>query len=76
MIFSQVVEGITKIGNLAVNTELQQGLQEVIERINGWDDGKFALNISWINPATSGDGVDRVKLRQAIEQLRAAVAEV
>ena len=57
-------------------TELQQGLQEVMERINGWDDGKFGFSISWISPAASGDGVDRLKLRQAIEQLRAAVAEV
>ena len=38
--FLPVLVGITKIGNLAVIAELQQGLQEVIERINGWDDGK------------------------------------
>ena len=74
--FSSVLAGSTKIGNLAVITELQQGLQEVMERINGWDDGKFGFSISWISPAASGDGVDRLKLRQAIEQLRAAVAEV
>ena len=74
--FSPVLAGITKIGNPAVITELQQALQEVIERINGWDDGKFGMSISWVNPAVQGGGVERLKLRQAIEQLRTAVAEV
>lgn len=74
--FSPVLAGITKIGNPAVITELQQALQEVIERINGWDNGKFGVSISWISPAAQEAGVERTKLRQAIEQLRAAVAEV
>ena len=74
--FSPVLAGITKIGNPAVITELQQALQEVIQRINSWDDGKFGVSISWISPAAQEAGVERAKLRQAIEQLRAAVAEV
>ena len=74
--FTPVLAGVTKIGDLAVIAELQQGLQEVIERINGWDDGKFGMSISWINPSAQNGGVERIRLRQAIEQLRAAVAEV
>lgn len=74
--FSPVLAGVTKIGNPAVIAELQQGLQEVIGRINEWDDGKFGMSISWINPSAQNGGVERTKLRQAIEQLRTAVAEV
>ncbi len=74
--FTLVTAGVTKIGNIAIIEELQQGLQEVIQKINDWDGGRFGMNISWINPAAANGGIDRVKLRQAIEQLRAAVAEV
>ena len=38
--FTPVVAGVTKISNIGVITELQQALQEVIDRINGWDGGQ------------------------------------
>ncbi len=74
--FMPVVAGATQIGNMAVITELQQGLQEVVDRINGWDGGRFGLQISWIDPAAPGGGVDAQKLRAAIEQLRSVILEV
>ena len=58
--------------------QLQTALQGVIDRINGWDAGNTTGDISvvWISPAAEGGGVDRVKLRQAVEQLRSVVTQI
>lgn len=74
--FTPVVAGVTKISNIGVITELQQALQEVIDRINGWDEGRFGIQVAWVSPAAAGGGVDPAKLRQAIEQLRGTMKEI
>lgn len=76
--FTAVVAGVTPIGNVAIITELQTALQAVIDRINGWDSATAThdLTVAWINPAAAGGGVDSLKLRQAIEQLRAVIPTI
>jgi hypothetical protein len=58
--------------------QLQTALQAVIDRINGWDaaTATFDVSVTWISPAATGGGVDRVKLRQAIEQLRSTITQI
>lgn len=67
--------GITLIGNVSIITELQTALQAVIDLVNGWDTSgtSFDLSVTWVNPASAGGGVDRIKLRQAIEQIRSTI---
>jgi hypothetical protein len=70
------VTGATLISTAAaLITQLQDALQAVIDRINGWDTSStdFDISVTWISPAADGGGVDRVKLRQAIEQLRSTI---
>lgn len=76
--FTSVVAGTTPIGNVGIITELQTALQGVIDRINGWDNSNatFDITVTWIDPAAAGGGVDREKLRQAIEQLRALIPAI
>ena len=75
--FTTVTAGVTPIGNAAIITQMQTALQNVIDRINGWDsNGTFDISVSWINPAAAGGGVDRVKLRQAIEQIRSIIPTI
>ncbi len=70
--------GASKIGNAVFITEMQTALQGVIDRINGWDtsNSNSDISVAWINPSVIGGGVNRVKLRQAIEQLRDIVKQV
>jgi len=76
--FTAVVAGTTPIGDVSIITQLQAALQGVIDRINGWDSGNatFDISVTWIDPAAAGGGVDRVKFRQAIEQLRSMITAV
>lgn len=76
--FTSVVAGTTPIGNVSIITQMQTALQGVIDRINGWDtsNSTFDISVTWISPAAPGGGVDRVKLRQAIEQLRSLIPAV
>jgi hypothetical protein len=70
--------GVTSIGNKTIITEMQTALQAVINVIKDWDSVNsytFAV-ITWIDPGATGGGVDRVKLRQAIEQLRTMVSTI
>ena len=59
----------------ALIEQLQDALQAVINRINGWDAANATgdITVAWISPAAEGGGVDPVKLRQAIEQLRSTI---
>lgn len=76
--FTPVTAGVTGIGNATIITQLQTALQAVINVINGWDtaNSTFDISVTWINPAASGGGVERVKLRQAIEQLRTMIKTI
>lgn len=76
--FSTVTPGVTMIGNLAIIMELQTALGAVIDQINGWDAGTtiFDISVTWVDPTAAGGGVERVKFRQAVEQLRALITEV
>jgi len=73
--FTACVAGTSLISNAAYITQLQTALQAVITLINGWDtsNGTFDISVSWISVAATGGGVDAVKLRQAIEQLRTTI---
>lgn len=76
--FTSMTAGVTQIGNAAIITELQTAIQAVINVINGWDanSATFDISVSWINPAATGGGVDRIKLRQAIEQIRSIIPTI
>lgn len=77
-VYTPVVAGVTKIAINGIIHELQAGLQDVINLINNWDasGSAFDVSVSWINPDAPGGGVDRVKLRQAIEQVRAIIPTI
>lgn len=73
------IAGTTGIGSAgSLISELQTALQGVIDRINSWDASNtvFDISVVWVNPAAQGGGIDRVKLRQAIEQLRAIILQI
>jgi hypothetical protein len=76
--WTPMVAGVTPIGNITIISELQAALQDVISLINIWDitNELFDIFVTWVNPAASGGGVDRVKLRQAIEQLRGLITTI
>lgn len=74
--YISVMSGLTPIGNASIITDLQTALQAVVSRINSWDTSHVYLDVVWINPAATGGGVDRVKLRQAIEQMRSIILDI
>jgi|GEM_PF-2309028 len=72
-----VTSNSTKIGDDTIITQMQTAMQDIINLINGWDSATSMLDISvtWVSVTEPG-GVSGVKLRQALEQLRAILPTI
>ena len=72
------IAGQTKINTPGLITELQSALQDVMDRINGWDTANATFDIpapGWVTVTTTG-GVSASALLSAIMQLRMAISMV
>lgn len=76
--FTAIVPNITLVSNTAVIAELQNAVQDIINLINGWDSSNatFDIAITWQTITAPLGGVDPIKLRQAIEQLRSVLVAI
>lgn len=75
--WKSVTPNVTKIGDDSIITQMQTAVQDILTFINGWDaaNATFDLSIAWVTVTVAG-GVSAIKLRQAIEQLRAVLPTI